>query len=710
MFRHFLAGIGAIVSWVFLLSWPTLAQNPPLRCDLQMKSTPGVGAEAACLDLVALQAGGPPIQVAGNATRISTDGFRLCKNAFSVSIPAGADIVFIYDNSGSMVADYAKIDPATGDTSFFHNQGCGSNPLTTGPINYTRVTGPRTVQAVDPSVRCTGNSGDPYNARGQVIAQGIDFLTATSPNSTAGAVGFADVVAHAQPPIPLSVPGNAAVLKASIGLDSIPATRYGPPLRQANAWLNDTSLTNTQKKAIVFISDGEPQDISGANSYLDAVGTIPIFSIFLGKANTQYARLEQMSTMTGGQFFRVDPGNIAMMNQVMQQIIQAITVVNLPQSIEVTNNSWAPPMVSRSTGFVRNPDSSISLALDSIVALKQGANSLSVKITMSDADVRTYPVSVQADGPLAGASTQQLTCHEQPTLALLNAQGRVDSAYPGNATQYDVRLTRSTSDLNRIVVTATSSDTSKGPAWGDVEAILLTQSAVIGATTTNRRDDYAFNGAVANPAHGNNILEAAPNGLVTLTWTHPRDPRETATFTLPGRKVDITPGFIDMVRVTDVPKGVAITTPVTDPIVIRGGVVLTRNGDIAVITHKGSLNNPHGITDAVLNPNNTPTFLFKTASPFGYQVSIFDHLGQFLNSTKGKVDSLRWEQMRGNADSMSVAMSILPVSGNGQQFGTGVYIMKATVTTLASSRIVSGTPTKVTPVTRIVVNRFGYRR
>ena len=105
-----------------------------------------------------------------------------------------------------------------------------------------------------------------------------------------------------------------------------------------------------------------------------------------------------------------------------------------------------------------------------------------------------------------------------------------------------------------------------------------------------------------------------------------------------------------------------------------------------------------------------PSAVFRTASPFAYKVAIFDHLGQFLTSQQGKVDSLRWEQMRGNADSLACAFSILPVSEKGQPFGTGVYIMRATITTSEVTRRDPGRPLQVKPVSKIMVNRFGYRR
>ncbi|MEO6098575.1 MAG: vWA domain-containing protein [Fibrobacteria bacterium] len=698
-----------------LLAVGPAAGQAPLRCDLLLESTPGAGAEPACLDLVALQKGGTPIVTAGNATRISVNGFDLCKNAFTVTKPAGADIVFIYDNSGSMVAGSAKIN-TTGDTTFYHIAGCngGGGGATTGAtMTYNTLLGPRTIRLIDAAGTCPAGSmaGDPYFARGKVIEKAVDYLLANSPTSTAGALAFADIVGNLRAPLQLSIAGNSDLVKSSITLDSINRTNYVPALNQARAWLTDTAFIRSSKQAIVFISDGEPSDAGALTNWLRTNGNkdIPIYTIALGDTSATFARMKEMSDTTKGAFYQIKPQNIALMNEVMTKIIQAITVPTVPRSIEVSNNSFPTPMVSKSTSVIRNPDGSMSPVMDSILALKQGANALTVKITMSDNDVRNFNVTVQADGPAAAATTQSLVCVPMPALTMVNPAGGVDSAYPNSATDYDIRLSRGTSELKDVIVVATSSDTSQ-PGWSDVENIAMPQSSVSGAITINLRNDYPLNGSVANASKGNNILDAAPGGEVVLTWTHPRDLRETATVRLPGKKVASAPGFIDVVRATDAPHGVPIPAEVTEPVVIRGGATLIRNATGAVLTHKGDLSNPQKVADAILDPNHTPTFVFNTSSAFSYQVTIFDHLGQFLNSRKGAVDSARWEQMRGNADSLACAFSILPISRDGQRFGTGVYILQASITTKMTDRKDSGKPLRVKPVTKIFTNRFGYIR
>ncbi len=99
-----------------------MGQTATKRCDLLANTTPGTGADTACLDLVALTSGGAPIVTGSNVTRISNSGLKFCKNAFTVTSGGGADVVFIVDNSGSMWSNRAYVTGT--DTSFFDQQSC----------------------------------------------------------------------------------------------------------------------------------------------------------------------------------------------------------------------------------------------------------------------------------------------------------------------------------------------------------------------------------------------------------------------------------------------------------------------------------------------------------------------------------------------------------------------------------------------------------
>src|SRR3954471_2677158 len=111
-----------------------------------------------------------------------------------------SDIVFIYDNSGSMWAHSASIDSAAKDTLFWdETSGCAST--TSDFISYavqdTAYNRPfpqtliRTIPLLPGNQACREYAGDPYNSRGVVIRNAIRYLAQISPASAVGSMGFA---------------------------------------------------------------------------------------------------------------------------------------------------------------------------------------------------------------------------------------------------------------------------------------------------------------------------------------------------------------------------------------------------------------------------------------------------------------------------------------------------------------------------------------
>ena len=677
------------------------------RCDLTLKNTPGAAAATACLDLVSLMNGGPAIRTAGNATRISRDGFRFCKNAFQIQTPAAADVAFIFDNSSSMTAQYAWVNPALPDTLYYYGtEGCADKTLT-GSLTMTTANRQLTVQTLTSNTGCTSFSGDPYEVRAQVIRSAIDYMAANSPLSTAGVTGFARSTMHALALQQLNVPANVQRVKDSALVESASYTYYGPPIVLANTWLHNPAMVKTAKQAIVFISDGAPSDAGGANGYLQAVDTtIPIFSIYLGQVSTpDTANLKHLSDITHGYFTRVQPKDINAIQAVMQNIIRSLLVTSMPQSIEVTNNSFTPPQISRSLGLTRNPDSSISLALDSIIGLNLGANDLSVKIKMSDTAVRSYSFKIQADGPLAAVSDSTLTCYDPPVLSLVDAQGKPVVEYPSGSSAYQAKLIRAVNDLGSVQVSAVTQDSARKQP-GDQETLTLPLAA--GSAPATYQGPAAVSSGAAVPVPGDKILQAAAEGKIVLNWTHPRDPREFASFTLPGKKVPILPPIIEVVRVRDVAGGAVVNHMVPDPIVVFGGAVLAPGG-LGGMTHGDCLANCLGDLPVLADPAKNPSFIFKTVSPFAYAVSVYDNLGHFVNKGEGAVDAAKWQVQPRQGDSVAVVMSFLPVAGNGIRIASGVYILRITIrSSAATTRNAKGEEIKVLAGARVLVNRFGY--
>ncbi len=688
------------------------------RCDLAVNTTPGVGADTACLDLIALNGGGTPIQTASNATRISNQGMTLCKNAFGTQTTGGvADIVYVYDNSGSMgLGGGAWINPANGDTVFYQSTtGCpagsgagGANTNGTITIPVWNAAGlattPTTMPRLISNTGCTSWSGDPYNARGRAFRLGITSQSTLSPLSTAGIMSFNNAVNNSQRPLVLNAANTATVLN-SIAAVSGGGTLYQPPLDSSKNWLLNTAITGANRtKAVIFLSDGRPTDTTGTGNYLNILqnnyrspplpaGLMPpIYGIFLGKDTVGSGRLKKLSDTTGGQFHLIPPNRPDSLSSVVASIVGNIIVASAPRTVTITNTTVNQTSVSDTLAF--DTAGNLSLTLDSIIALRQGTNNFRVTVTNTDGSVKVYTFSIKADGPAATTSTGDLTCYDPPTLQLRD-NGGIVTAYTANAASYTVRLVRNAGDsLASVTVSAITKDSMPPIGPGDNESLTLALNNTSGNTATFQANT-PFNGQSQSPAN-NGTLEADANGTVILSWTHPRDSREFAVDTVQGYKIPVLNGVVEITRKLPVSGGSPPLGPITSPVV--------------VLTGPGCLYNCNGPAELAARDSLIPAFQLTTRSPFNFSVYIYDHLGQYVNKAVGGVDSAQWEAARlaTGTDSVVSELKILPVSHDGRAFGTGVYILKATIQTLTLNRINAGVETRVFSAKRRFINRFGY--
>ena len=689
---------------VMLLMAAAPAQSAK-RCDWHGPLSGGESQYHKCMDFAALN--GKTLDLPKNVTRISADAISICQPKTPVTGAGNADIVFIYDNSGSMTADAAYIHPTTKDTLFYYmttgNGGNGCADHLIRPIqNLTYPSkngGNWTIPLLSANTNCLRSvPGDPYNARGSVIKSAIDFLASTSPTSTAATMSFSDALKYQQPPLQLNQAGAAALIKNSITLDTSGGTRYKAPLAQAKEWLTDANLIKTNKQAIIFISDGAPTDEPGGrNGYLSLVdeNMPPIYSVYLSEVSTRdTANLKELSDRTGGSFTRVNAKDPAAMETLLKSIISTITKNTMPKGVVVTNKSLSPVQSAKSTAVSVNPDGSAGIALDSIIGLKAGANQIEMKVSREDSADAIYTFTMNVAGNEISSTGGNYSCWDMPTLAVLDkTTGQPVEIYNPNGNSYPMQLIRSPSDLKTTSVQATSAN-------GDKETVSL---PTLNSTRIypSHSGDFNYNPAKANPASGNGVLEVDGKKDLTFVWSHPRDARETVTLILPGRIVPVISGEVVL----------SIKEPVT-----RGEFF-----DPAKIVHK----NPVVLTDArgkcILNCAGTevfhtspgvPTWDLVIKSPIKYSLRVFDNLGQFVSESKGEMDEAAWAALAKTGDSATINLKILPVSNKGQQLGTGAYLMRAEITAMGDlvTTSSSGESVVVRNSTREYLRRFGYIR
>ncbi len=686
-------GPAFIAACILALPAASAYAKGPKRCDWHGPLSNGENAYAKCADFAAME--GKTVNIPKNVTRIAADGISFCIPPGVTTGNGSADIVFIYDNSGSMTADAAYIDPA-GDTSFYYlqynnNRGdaCSQNPRA-GTLTIPTKDGPVVIPKLTSNNGCINQvAGDPYNARGNVIRSGIDFLKTISSASTAGAIAFTDVVEYPQPILPVNVQANVDQVKAGIKLDTNGSTRYGPPLQLANQWLTDPALIKTKKQAIVFISDGAPQD--NYARIVDA-GLPPVFSIYLARnASPDTAKLKDLSDQTGGTFTRVNPNDPAALDALLKSIISTITKNTAPKSVTVTNKTLAPPQVSRSTGSTANPDGSTGMQLDSIIGLKEGLNQIEINLVREDTSI-TYHFTMNVAGDEIGSTGGNFSCWDMPTLAAIDKKtNQPVDIYATDNNTYKLSLTRSPSDLKDVSVSGTSAN-------NDKEGIALTTlNNNLGFPT--QTGDFTYNPAKANPGLNNGVLEVDNHGDLTFNWSHPRDPREFVTFVLPGRIVPVLSGDPTLKIQHPVTEGVTF-----DPVKITSPVVVLDAKDKCLVNCKG--------TEIFHVDGGAPTWNLTIKSPIKFSVKIFDNLGQFVTNSDGEMDANTWSALAKSGDSATIHFKILPVAKNGQQLGTGAYLMMTTITALGSevTKNSAGESIVVKNAKRDYLRKFGYVR
>lgn len=515
------------------------------RCDLVGRDTTVSGKPTFkhCLDLSALD--GKTVNVPVNVTRIDNDGLSLCKGATQAG--GDADIVYIYDNSGSMLASHAYVDSVRKDTTFYYNNG-GCSGSDFGTVSYMTWNATGTAQVLRNITRlsspsgCANLAGDPYNSRSRAFYLGIQEQASRAPQSTAGSIGFDGSTHPVIRPLRLNTPSNVASALGGINTAFSGGTSYGPPMDTAKNWLSNSSITPNPKKAIIFLSDGRPTDGYTAPP---SGSQPPVYGIFLGRPRSDTAILSQMSKNTGGKFYLIPPDDPDSLKSVVAAILNIVLLEYSPQSASVTNSSITPSQTSTSgvSDFVSQPDGSWLMKLSDVIGLKANAsNSISVSTTFKEKnsgspDTKNITFTISTTLPAAGATqkigTTQfgMVCYDKSALAILGGSNLaalpVRPPYLTEADAfYQVRIRTAPSPLDSALADAVSG------SKGDAESPKLKPADTTKPDSIVFRNAFPFQVLSGARTAGNGTLESSLYDSIIVSWTHPRDPQDFAADTM----------------------------------------------------------------------------------------------------------------------------------------------------------------------------------
>lgn len=521
--------------------------TPGARCDLVSAA---VQDTSSCIDVSALD--GATLRVPAHTTRISTGGLILCGKKEQTTDPM--DIVYVVDQSNSMLPNSIV---ATGtDTVAFYNCGSpfidASTPITS--YHGVNVFVIPSSMATSAKAACS-EAGDPTSIRDKLVKDAIVQQAALSPGSEAAWVPFSALLKRRYM-VDLSDATAMTNLQQTIRNYEWGGTSYGGPIAWARLLLDGgTSSTATTtmpgsknpRKAIFFISDGEPTDSSDYLKDLQTIATVkdslgnvwstssaptpPVYGFMLTESNRSGKVLQTIANSTGGQFFQIPPSRPDSLKRTLSRILGSLMGTGRPDSLRISNLSNGQTSYGLSAG---REAGGFRIKLDSIVGLQPGRNTLDLRFVLTGLkdSIVTARWTIDVSDPASDFSQQgtdsvlEARCHAPSSLVLRPAKDLSRTYADTRDTLIRVSLsTRVENQLVRPIGFTTDASRDSGTA--------LLRWAILPATpeaTTSR--DLSW---LLAPAILSDTAIQTGNGIDTLraVFRMPRDPRDSATALLP---------------------------------------------------------------------------------------------------------------------------------------------------------------------------------
>lgn len=519
-----------------------------LRCDLAMQiSSQG----SSCLDPVALK--GKTVTIPSNVTRIGQDGLSLCTQKTSANL--ATDIEYVIDNSASMTSKVFWVNPTTvgtasPDTSWYiqdcyndvnaiktvaaavqlrkrHFGGTGAGVMGWETLYQVPSSSPR--PSTTSASECK-ESNDPYSYRAEAVRQAIEYQASTNASAQAGMIQFNGSVVQHAPLRTLNGDGLSRLLDSAGLYPAASKTIWAGPLDTAFQRLK--ASPNSQK-AIIMVSDGEPDDASAYRAVIAKLGFPKVYGIYLGAANSSVPEMTHLTTTTGGKFWIVPPDRPDSLQSLIRSIVGSLNTVSTPASTQLSNLTNGQG--SKALGILQKADSTYQLQLDSVIALGKGKNNMQLISTWTDEqgkvnsdtskfilDVSGAPSIVKDTVAVLGDTLFSTVCADPSSLSFLDPSKKTVPYLTEGMGGFSLSLSPSTTTLlvkNSIQITTRA----KGDK--EVATSLLKSGSLYTASMVLQVPRPWANAAGKVDAN---------DGLDTLVgkWCYPRDARDCAEDTI----------------------------------------------------------------------------------------------------------------------------------------------------------------------------------
>ena len=473
-----------------------------------------------CLNIEDLD--GQTITIPENASRLGKNEIALC-GLEGEKFPAA--ITYIMDNSSSM----APQSGVGGQNTVLYTMGYEFNELEEARSR------------IPESSFNIFLSGDPETQRAEAIKDAIRTQKILQDSSLVGFYEFTDELRR-QFDLSLAVDLDENTINNFILAEATGGTKYLPPLIKTMEQYRSGVADKHLNRAIIFVTDGTPQDREDVLDSLEAWTDVPpIYFIYLGiykredvealfpgesvsaidalmeRINGPDNFLDSIATLTNGAYFRIEGNELS---HLVDSLVTEVSNKIIPADVQLENK--ANNVVVNSAGAIHQPGNDPIIEFESELALVTGENEITISAEFGgELKKATFSIIVEEDeDEWDGNDLFDLECFETD-LIFTNDQNESIALYNPETGRINFQLTTGQFPENssKVELTTLIHSDHENPTLQKTDNAI--DSVVLRGLEENTIDITA--------SENNSSLEFALYDSLFANWTHPADPRNKAS-------------------------------------------------------------------------------------------------------------------------------------------------------------------------------------